>query len=301
VRRVLLTGATGFVGPHVARRLLQAGIEVRALVRRDASRAPEGTAAVVGDLLDRASLDGAMQGGVDAVVHLATEPPGPPPRTGANVEGTGYLLDAARRTGVGRVVVASTMSVFDFLDPAQTEPLTEDHPPNPQDDYGREKLAAERLCAAAAGELSLCILRLTGVYGPGKAKGAVHNFLAAALRGDEIVIDADRAVDLLWVEDAAAALVAPLATADPPELAHVGAGQAVRLSDVAAAAWQAARPGQEPRVRAGAPGNRFCLDISRARRQLGYAPTPLAEALRRFLPAVRGVIEQQAIDKGEAS
>ncbi len=112
----LVTGATGFLGSHVARQLAQRGERVRVLVRATSdTRALEGfeTEAFIGDLRDRASLDRAM-GGVARVFHVAADyrlwARQPREIYESNVTGTRNLLEAARRAGVERLVYTSTVA-----------------------------------------------------------------------------------------------------------------------------------------------------------------------------------------------
>ncbi len=113
MKPVLVTGATGFVGWHVARKLIEQGAKVRALARDQGRlRDLEEAEAVAGDLRDPASLERAVQG-CGVVYHIAadyrlwTREPEQMYRT--NVDGTRSLLEAARRAGVDRVVYTSTV------------------------------------------------------------------------------------------------------------------------------------------------------------------------------------------------
>lgn len=279
------------MGRHLCRDLVNAGHEVVAFLRQpdiDAPGANCATRTVAGDILDRASVDRALRehGAVDAICHLATEPPGDGPRSGANTVGTRVVLAAAVDAGVGRLVFTSTMSVHDFLDPELPEPVPEDHRPSPRDAYGREKLEAEGDCLRAAerNDLRVCVLRLAGVYGPGKRAGAVYNFCRAVLTGRPLDIAVNRSVDLLWVEDAARAVRLAAEVMPTDTLLHIGSGVATPLDEVARQAAQIS--GRDADIRVGASGNAFCLDIARARHHLAFQPTPLADALERFLPTI---------------
>ena len=112
MRPILVTGATGFVGWHVARKLLESGRTVRVLVR-DPRRLRELEAEVaVGDLRDAASLAGAVAG-CEVVYHVAADyrlwAKDPSELYRSNVDGTRNLLEAARQAGVDRVVYTSTV------------------------------------------------------------------------------------------------------------------------------------------------------------------------------------------------
>ncbi len=153
--KLLVTGASGFVGSHVARSASRRGDRVRCLVRPTSDLSLlEGVEAerAAGDLLDAASLAAAVRG-VDAVVHCAAITSEAAPdfalslRT--NVTGTQHLVDACTAAGVPRFVLVSTQSA------------TEDN----SGAYGRTKLQAERIVAAS--RLDWTILRPSTVYGPG--------------------------------------------------------------------------------------------------------------------------------------
>jgi nucleoside-diphosphate-sugar epimerase len=171
--RVLITGATGFIGGRLCAKLVQQGCNVRALVR-DLARASElrehGVETMLGDLRDRASLERATAD-VDTIYHFAAVFRQEVPRKEiwrTNVDGIENLLDAAARSGVKRFIHCSSTSVYGLR---PRTPTTEDSPfvPIRGDLYQASKLAAERhvLCYGSRGKLATTIIRITGVYGPG--------------------------------------------------------------------------------------------------------------------------------------
>jgi dihydroflavonol-4-reductase len=118
LKTTLVTGATGFLGSHVARCLAARGDSLRLLVRPESNcRALEGISAqrVIGDLRDPESLRRAMDG-VDHVFHVAADyrlwAPDPAEIYSSNVDGTHYLLEAARRSGVRHFVYTSTVATI---------------------------------------------------------------------------------------------------------------------------------------------------------------------------------------------
>lgn len=175
-RRVLITGATGFVGRRVVDALLGRGARVRALVRPATGSGGvswrERIEVHSGDLLERASLEGALDD-VDAVVHLAASLMGP---VDATVEGTRNLLEVMDGAGVGRLVLASSFSVYDWdrvgdvLD-EDSAILRDDGDLRKYGDYAAAKALQERLvrdhCERRGGELT--VLRLGWVWGKDSA------------------------------------------------------------------------------------------------------------------------------------
>ena len=168
---ILLTGASGFLGSHIAERLDEKGVEVRALVRPTSdTRFLEGlrhVTLVPGTLGDSRGLRAAMDG-VDGVIHAAglvkAERPADFYRT--NEEGTANLLDAAKRgaADIGRFVLVSSLTV---MGPSEDgRPVPSDGSPNPVTHYGRSKLAGERAAGAEVDSLPITIIRPPMIYGP---------------------------------------------------------------------------------------------------------------------------------------
>lgn len=188
MNRVLVTGATGFIGTHLVGALRSSGSDVTAL-DLDVSKAAapgDGVDWIRGDLFDAHSLDRALRG-ADTVIHLvakthdfsAVEDEAEYQRI--NVVGTRRLLEACRRAHVRHVVYFSSVK-------AMTEEsegvLDETSPPRPSTAYGRTKLAAEDAVrqAGLADGYKTTTLRLPMVYGPGN-KGNVYRMIAAVDRG----------------------------------------------------------------------------------------------------------------------
>jgi dihydroflavonol-4-reductase len=170
--RVLVTGATGFTGGHLARGLARRGHTVRALVRdtaRAAALRADGIELAPGDLADPASIDQAVRD-VEVVYHIAAiyrEAGLPDDRYRAiNAEAVRTIIEAAARHGVRRVVHCSTVGVHgDVMHP----PANEDAPLRPGDVYQWSKLEGETLARRAASDtgVEVVIARPSGIYGPG--------------------------------------------------------------------------------------------------------------------------------------
>ena len=170
--RVLVTGATGFTGGHLARALAGRGYDVGALVR-DVARAQDlassGVRLEQGDLRDRASLTRATAN-VDVVYHVAAiyRQAGLPRDAyhAVNAVAVKDIIEAAAANGVRRVVHCSTVGVHGDV---EHPPANEDAPLGPGDVYQETKLEGERFAREAAARLGIevTIVRPTGIYGPG--------------------------------------------------------------------------------------------------------------------------------------
>ena len=170
--RVLVTGATGFTGGHLARALAGRGYDVGALVR-DVARARDlassGVRLEQGDLRDRASLTRATAN-VDVVYHVAAiyRQAGLPRDAyhAVNAVAVKDIIEAAAANGVRRVVHCSTVGVHGDV---EHPPANEDAPLGPGDVYQETKLEGERFAREAAARLGIevTIVRPTGIYGPG--------------------------------------------------------------------------------------------------------------------------------------
>ena len=193
--QVLVTGATGFTGGHLARTLAGHGYRVRGLVRqpdRAGDLVAAGVELVTGDLSDPASLRRAVAD-CDVVYHLAAayRQAGIPPSVyrAVNTEAVGALMQAAADAGVPRFVHCSTVGVHGDI---ERPPVGEDAPFRPGDVYQQTKLAGEALAreTAARTGLDLIIVRPTGIYGPGDRRllklfrGVVRGRFVTLGRGD---------------------------------------------------------------------------------------------------------------------
>jgi dihydroflavonol-4-reductase len=169
---VLVTGATGFTGSHLARHLLRAGDTVRVLVR-DPTRVPadlRGQVEVItGDLTSVDDLRRAVDGcGVVYNIAALYREAGLPASTyrAVNAESVVSLIETAAAAGVQRVVHCSTVGVHGDI---EHPPADEDAPLRPGDIYQQTKVEGEAMArdAAARTGIELVIARPTGIYGPG--------------------------------------------------------------------------------------------------------------------------------------
>ena len=253
--KVLVTGAAGFIGSHVAERLLQRGDAVVALdnfndyyspARKRANAAsvsayPQARF-VEADIRDAAALDALCRAEpFDRIVHVAAmanvrysiQHPGL--YIDVNLGGTRNLLEAARRHGVRHFVFASTSSVYGRTDKI---PFVESDPTDrPLAPYPATKKAGEVLLHAyhAAFGLKVRVLRLFNVYGPrGRPDMAPYNFTRRILRGEPItVFDGGRPQrDWTYIDDTVDGMLAAIDADCGYEIFNLGRGQPVALSEL---------------------------------------------------------------------
>lgn len=218
--KVLVTGASGFVGRRVCAALLSAGHAVVAPVRAGVARAPMPSG------VDIASLDDPLSGpaiapfleGTDAVVHLAArvhvmtetalDPLGEFRRI--NVEGTRAVSAAALAAGAKQIVFISSIKVNGE---GREQPYTEADAAQPSDPYGQSKLDAERIIQSLPPSLAWTIVRPPLVYGPGVAGNFRRLLRLAAVAGRWPLPlgGLDNLRSMIYVDNLADAIVATLA------------------------------------------------------------------------------------------
>lgn len=205
--RVLVTGASGFLGSALVQKLCQSGCQVRAVVREpnQSLSFPSGSETIVADIC-RSLQTEEMASDCGAIVHLAAkvhaidDSGAEQDYEAVNVEGTRHILDAAVRSRVNRIVFASSVKVFG----EETDGcIDESQVPDPQTPYGRSKWQAEQLVSEYVERhgLTAVSLRLPMVYGPTK-KGNLYRMIEAIDHGRFPVLPRLSAVrSLLHVEN----------------------------------------------------------------------------------------------------
>lgn len=291
----LVTGGCGFIGSHLAERLVERAGAVRVLVhynsegRRgwlDHSERADDIEFIPGDVRDRDSLMPAIRG-ADVVFHLAAliaipySFRAPESFVQTNVLGTLNVMRLAAELGVARVVHTSTSEVYGT---AQRVPISEDHPLHAQSPYAASKVGGDQMAEAIHQQtrVPLVTLRPFNTFGPRQSERAVIPTIIGQCLGGQPEIRLGNLAptrDFCFVEDTARAFVrAAEVDAAVGRTLNVGTGREISIGDLAALIaeitgrqipvgldGERVRPG-------GAEVERLVCDATRAREVLGWVP-----------------------------
>jgi UDP-glucuronate 4-epimerase len=307
--RILVTGGAGFIGSHLSVRLLKEGHEVTILDDLNDFYSPAqkrenialATAAGLvafyeGDICNREIVFRLFdEQRPDAVVHLAARA-GIRPSLEApllyeqvNVHGTMVLLEAARQFDMGKLVFASSSSIYGI---ANRVPFSEqDHLNLPVSPYAATKIAGEKICFTYShlfGIKTVC-LRFFTVYGPRQRPDlAIRKFTQLMLTGQRIPMFGDGSTgrDYTFVDDIVQGIVAALAYDCAYEVFNLGNSSPVTLRTLIETLETVLQVKAEIETLPDQPGDVpiTYADISKARQMLGYAPqTPFPEGIAQFV------------------
>lgn len=301
---VLVTGAAGFIGSHLCRRLLEEGhniigvdnyadfyprwIKEANIARLRSSKKFK----FIGRDLDTLPLKTLLKS-VDAIYHLAAQA-GVRASWGThfsvyiknNVQVTQKLLEAAKDSSLHKFVYASSSSVYGSTSQL---PMSESSLPCPLSPYGVTKLAAEQLCFLYFKNYGVptVALRFFTVYGPGQRPDmAFHKFFRAILEGREIAVygDGQQTRDFTYVDDIVEANVAALTKGEIGQVYNVGGGHRETLKNLFPLLERISAKTMKIRWLEKQKGDvlHTWASINKARKELGFCPrTDLEDGLRK--------------------
>jgi NAD dependent epimerase/dehydratase len=248
--KVLLTGADGFIGSHLAEALVLRGYKVKAFVQYNSlgswgwiDRVPTAIKneleIVSGDIRDAYGVKKAMTG-VDAVLHLAAlisiphSYNSPESYVDTNIKGTLNVLQAARELGTSKIVHTSTSEVYGT---AKFVPITESHPLQGQSPYSASKIGADQLAFSffSAFELPVVTIRPFNTYGPRQSARAVIPTIISQIASKSETIklgSVDTTRDFTYILDTVAGFIAALESKEGSgEVINLGSNYEVSIFD----------------------------------------------------------------------
>jgi dTDP-glucose 4,6-dehydratase len=314
---VLITGAGGFIGSHLAEQLAREGAQVRAFVHYNARNdwgllqaLPPDLAAAVevvpGDLKDPEAVRSAAEN-IEVIFHLGAliaipySYKHPVDVVQANVVGTMHVLNASRAAGVARLVHTSTSEVYGT---ARYAPIDEDHPLQGQSPYAASKIGADKLVESyvRSFDLPAVTVRPFNTYGPGQsARAVIPAIITQALSGDVVRLGALTPTrDLTYVADTVDGFLRAGSVAGVAgETINLGSGTEIAIGTLAERII--ALIGQPVRLETDAgrlrPARsevmRLISDNRKAAALLGWRPTTsLDEGLARTIAWLRGELHR---------
>lgn len=249
-KRVLVTGAGGFIGSHLAEQLIESGATVRAFVRYnsknqwgwlESSPYKDDIEVYTGDIRDFDSVKASLQN-IQVVFHLAAligipySYNSPLAYIKTNIEGTYNVLQAARELGVGKVIQTSTSEVYGT---AQFVPINENHPLQPQSPYSASKISADNIALSyyRSFNLPVVIARPFNTFGPRQsARAIIPTIITQILNGKkEITLgNLTPTRDLNYVMDTVNGFI-KIAESDDiiGETVNIGSGREISIGDLA--------------------------------------------------------------------
>lgn len=295
--KALITGGAGFIGSHLAERLLAKGWEVRIIDNESTGsrrNVPRKARYLLGDVRDKQALKRAFAGGVDIVFHLAAQVSNilsyadPSEDVTTNVVGTLNVLEECVRRGVPRLLYASSMALYGQQD---RMPVSEMARCQPLSFYGISKLAAEQYVFGMASRknlkkpLRVTALRMFNVYGPrqsltNKYQGVISVFISNVLDHEPITLfgSGRQKRDFVYIDDVIAAWVR--AACEPltdGRVINIGTGRSISINamlDAVLRSFGTSRKEYPIIYKPELEGDQYLIqaDARLARRLIGWSP-----------------------------
>jgi len=286
--RVLVTGAGGFAGGHIARRLAAAGFDVIAATRSSTVEPPADPSAARRFKIATLALENraTLPRSIDAVVHAAATSPWAgitvEQMIADNVIATRGLIQHALEVQAKAFVLCSSVSVFGTI---SAPVLTEAAPVVDPGTYGATKLLAEQMLADVGRELPSLAIRLPAVVGRGSKRNWPSECLRKLVAGEPLAFFNPNAPFNNVVHEMDLAALAMSALISPPrgcDMVLAAAGGCITVGEAVQLLAEASGS-SSPVTSTAQPRHAFLIDASKAGRLHGFAPISVAETLRRFV------------------
>jgi len=301
-KKVLVTGADGFIGSHLTEKLLEKGADVSAFIRsasgttgyrlKNISHLEDEVTIIAGDIGSADSINLIKENDPDIIFHLSAIAyvnfsfDHPLEVMKANLGGTLNVLEAAKDLDLERVVVTSSSEVYGT---AQTSSIDETHPMNPTSPYAASKAAADRYAYSywRTYGLPIAIIRPFNTYGPRHTYDVIPRFIRLVLEGKPPTIygSGEQSRDFTYVSDTVRAFLFMGSSKKAiGEVVNFGTGKDIKIKDLAYEIIKIAGARLKPvfleeRM---AEVNRLCCNYEKAKRLFGWEPQiSLEEGLKR--------------------
>lgn len=314
-KKLLITGAGGFIGSHLTERLTELGAEVTAFVHYNSrnywgwleeSKYLKDIQVITGDIRDYDSVKNAMKG-KDIVFHLAAligipySYESPLAYIKTNIEGTYNILQTARELSIEKIIHTSTSEIYGT---AQFVPITETHPINPQSPYAASKASADLLALTfyRSFETPVTIVRPFNTYGPRQSARAIIPTIITQIASNNYKIKLGSLFptrDLTYVKDTVEGFI-KVAESDKSigEIINIGSNFEISIKDLVNLIAEIMNKGinieaEEKRVR---PENseveRLLADTTKAKELIGWSPKyNLKEGLKETIDWIKSHLD----------
>ena len=309
MKKVLISGVTGFIGSHISKLLLDQDYSVVGISRlNNASKINEfnrhrNFELIKCDIINyNELLDIVKTTNPDVIIHAAALLP----KSNnfelvqyykTNVCGTYNLLRSACKCNVRSIIYTSTMNVYGI---PKYLPVDEFHSTEPVNEYGITKLTGEMFCKIYSEQcgINVIILRYSGVFGPKRENGAIYNFIESALANKPLVIFSDGSDlwDTIHVDDAIEAIMLAIENIRrfKFEIFNIGYGKEVNLLEIANKIIELTKSNSKIVIEDKIKHAKFYYEISKAQKLLKFTPPPIEENLNKFIRYIK-------LAKGEIS
>ena len=295
--KIMVTGASGFIGSNIAEKLLSEGYQVHGFFNKNQDRIlflkkwPNfhplyldlTNFEKLNQVVKRIKPDGVFHA---AALHSPKPIDSPYPFFSANVLSTLNILEACRLNQINKIIFSSSMSVYGTK--IKHLPVSENQIADPYDFYSLSKKISEDICAyyAKAHQLNIVVLRYVGVFGLRRRWGAVYNFAQNALAGKPLVIKSNTDWDIVSARDVARANYQAYLKAEKLKYAviNIGRGRSINIVELAEKIRSFSKSKSNLEIQCPADSAyRFYVNIAQARRLLNFRPSNIEKELKFYV------------------